>query len=99
MRLVSCVVDLCESQELQHPDVQPADVEFKPARSKPRRLWICMVVVVKLFAAEPNGDWRDVAAFVLDLVVAIAKRVAHTIHDARSPEWDPQHLHAPHDRS
>src|SRR5690349_9743798 len=55
------------------------------------------MVVVQLFAAEPNGDRRNVAALVFHFVVAVTERVADTVHDARGPEGDPQHLHAPDD--
>jgi hypothetical protein len=45
-----------------------------------------VVVVVQLLAAEPDGDGRDVAALVLDVVVAVAERVTDAVDDAGGPE-------------
>src|SRR5439155_24785986 len=49
--------------------------------------------------AGTDRDRRDVAAFVLHLEVAVPEGVTNAIHDARGPERDPQHLHAPHERA
>src|SRR5678815_4424789 len=57
------------------------------------------MVVMQLLAAEPDCDRRDVPALVFHLEVPIAERVADTVDDPCCPKWDPDHLHAPHDRS
>src|SRR3954469_15407145 len=69
--MAASVVDAGETEELEQADVEPADVELEPTGCKPRRLRICVMVVVQLLASEPDGDRRDVAALVLHGVVAI----------------------------
>src|SRR5512143_2029782 len=96
--VAASVFDLGEPEELEQPDVGPANVELEPARRKPRGLRVGVVVVVQLFTAEPDGDRCDVATLVLDLEVAIAERVSDSIDDSRRPERAPEHLHAPDDR-
>src|SRR5262249_10991262 len=84
---------------LKQTDVEPTDVELEPASREPRRLGISVMIVVQLLTAEPDGDRRDIATLVLHLVVAIAECVADAVYDSGGPERNPQHLHAPHDRS
>src|SRR3954468_6945699 len=91
------VLHLRESEQLQETDVQPADVELVPLRLELRGLGIGVVIVVQLFAAQPDCDWSDVPTLVLHLEIAIAEGMADAVHDAGGPEWDPQHLNAPDD--
>src|SRR5690348_4745733 len=97
--VVPRVLDLRQAEELEGPDVDPPDVELEPARLELGALRIGVMVVVELLAAEPDGDGGDVPALVLHVEVAIAERVADAIDDAGRPERDPDHLHAPHERS
>src|SRR5712692_10757640 len=53
------------------------------------------MVVVELFATEPDGQRHDVAAGALDVEVAVARGVAHAVDDARGPERHPQQLTQP----
>src|SRR5687767_4668053 len=50
------VFDLRQTEELQHSDVHPADVQLEPAGRKLRGTRIRVVIVVQLFATEPDGD-------------------------------------------
>src|SRR5689334_450560 len=91
------ILHLRQSDELQEPNVGPANVELEPLGGESRRLRIRMVVVMKLFTTQPNSDWSDVSALVLDLEIPIAQGVADAVHDAGSPEGDPEHLNAPNE--
>src|SRR5437773_11941571 len=57
------------------------------------------MIVVELLAAKPDGDWGDIPALILHLIVPIADGVADTVDDAGGPERNPQHLDAPHERA
>ena len=58
-----------------------------------------MMVIVQLFAADPECDRGDVGAGVGDRVVAIAPVVANTIDDAGGVHRNPRHLQRPDSRT
>src|SRR3954466_8550097 len=93
--VVPRILHLGKAKELERADVSPTDVELEPLRLELRALGIGVVVVVKLLAAKPDRDGRDVPALVLDLEVPIAEGVADAVDDASGPERDPDHLDAP----
>src|SRR3546814_9649349 len=55
-----------------------------------------MVVVVQLFAADPQAPWGEVGRGVVGFEIAIAPPVAEAVDHAGCPERDPQHLDCPH---
>src|SRR6185295_10050492 len=93
------VLNLRETEQLECADVGPADVELVPLGLELGRARIVVVVVVQLFATKPDRDGRDVAALVLHVKVAIAKRMADAVDDASGPERDPHHLDRPNGRA
>src|ERR1043166_4400371 len=58
-----------------------------------------MMVVVKLFAPQPDRDRRDVPALVLHFIVTVAEGVTDSVDDASRPERNPHHLDTPDHRS
>ena len=89
------VLDLGESEDRQELDIDPTDIELVPLGVELGRVWVVVVIVVELFAAEPDRDRGDVPALVLHFEVAIAERVADAVDDPGGPEGDPHHLYAP----
>src|SRR6187455_2235648 len=63
------VLHFGESQDRQEPDVHPADVELEPAVRELGGTRVGMMVVVQFLASDEDADGRDVAAFVLHVVV------------------------------
>src|SRR6476660_2018589 len=59
---------------------------------------IGVVIVVELFATEPDGDWRDVPALVLHAEIPVSNGMSHSVDDSSSPERNPDHLCAPDKR-
>src|SRR4051812_42157217 len=57
-----------------------------------------MMIVMKLFAAKPDRDWRNVSALVFDVEVAVSNRVPDPVDYAGGPERNPDHLYAPDER-
>ncbi len=53
------------------------------------------MIVVQLFAAQPDRDRRDIPALVFDIEVPISDGVSDSIDDSSGPEWNPYHLDAP----
>src|SRR4051794_10395452 len=60
---------------------------------------IGVVVVVKLLAAKPDRDRRNVSALVLDVEIPVTNSVTNTVYDSSCPEGNPHHLHAPDERA
>src|SRR4029079_3504440 len=93
------VLHLCQTDQRQEANVHPPDVELVPLCLELRGMRIRVMIVVQLLSAEPDRNRRDVSALVLHLEIPIAKRVTDAVDDSCSPERNPRHLRAPHDRT
>src|SRR4029079_16649404 len=92
---LACVNDVGQTECSEHSDVDPADVELVPLRAERGRLRIRVMVVVQLFADDPQTERNDVTARVLGVEVTVADRVTDTV-DHMAEIRNPNRHAAPH---
>ena len=84
-----------QSQEAEHFDPRPTEVELPLLDRQLGRVRVGMVIVVQLFAANKDAPRHQIGGRIAAFEVAITHRMAQTVHHACGPHRNPHHLDGP----